>query len=425
MKQIGFGKRLAAVLATGFLLGMTGGTIAWGQAPPKAAAPPHPGLQAALASAARVEVLDATGKTLRTVNGTLVPQGVVVQTSALKRSAKVRVTARDGSAWESATALNTNGLIGLSLLELPAEPAGAIVFPANRSYMAQSRIFLLGGPGVGADSVSARIFENFMISGAPDLCPTDVGVTGAAPAVDATGRFLGVACDLSQGVYKSGFIVPTGSVEVLTTSAPEPHAVSSLAEFSPPAYQDAGTAAGLLFRGAVLAQADKLDDARHFLRLALDQNMSMAEAHFWTGRVLFGQEQYLPAAEEFQIAGTKDPTYYLAWHMAGAALNQARDYGGAVKMYQKGLEIKPNAADTYCNLGGAYYNMQRIEDAAAAFRKSIQIDPRYAQGLAYINLAMVLNGAGRTEEAETVYQDLVKVNPAWGAQLRSALDGQH
>lgn len=423
MRQTRFGKHLAAGLAAGILLGTLGGTTTRAQSPPPAAARPNPGLSAALAWAARVEVLDAAGKTLRTANGTLLQQGVVVQISALAGAAKVRVADRDGKTWESETAINTNGLIGLALLQLPAVPSSAVVFPANRSYMAYSRIFLLNGPGVGPDSLSARIHQNFMLRGAPDLCPTDVGITGAAPAVDPTGRFLGVACDLSQGVYKSGYIVPTGSVEILTTSLPQAQSVSSLAGATPPGFEDSTTATGLLFRGACLAQAERLDDARHFLNLALNRDASMSEAHYWLGRVLFSQEQYVPASEEFAIAGTKDPTYYIAWHMAGAALNQAKDYAGAVKMYLKGLEARPNAADTYCNLGGAYYNLQQIDDAAAAFRKSIELDPRYAQGLAYTNLAMVLQRAGKNEEAETVYQDLVKVNPEWGRQLREALDG--
>jgi Flp pilus assembly protein TadD len=425
MRWTTFGRRFAAILAAAILLGTIGGTIARGQDRPRDVARPNPRLNAALASAARVEILDSAGKTLRTANGTLLQQGVVVQTSALVGATKVRVTARDGNTWESANAVNANGLIGLSLLQLPGEPSGAVVFPANRSYMANSRVFLLNGPGVGPDSLSARIYENFMLRGAPDLCPTDIGITGAAPAVDSTGRFLGVVCDLSEGVYKLGYIVPSGSVQVLVTSPSQPQSVRSLAEVTPPGFQDGGTATGLLFRGVVLAQAGRFDDARHFLDLALDRDASLPEVHFWTGRVLFNQEQFAQASEEFQIAGTKDPSYYMAWLMAGATLNQAKDYAGAEKMYKKALEAKPNAADAYCNLGGAYYNMQRIEDAAVAFRKSIQLDPLYAQGLAYTNLAVVLNGAGRTAEAEKVYQDLVKVNPEWGQRLRETLDGQH
>jgi tetratricopeptide (TPR) repeat protein len=424
MGRTELGKRLVATLVAGLLLAAGGATAARGQNGVDGTAPPNPSLKAALAWAARVDVLDAAGQTVRSVNGTLLRDGVVVQTSALAGGVKVRVLARDGNSWESMSAVNANGLIGLSLLRLPVEPSAPVVFPSDRSYLANSRIFLLNGPGAGPDSLSARIYENFMLRGAPDLCPTDLGLAGAAPAVDATGRFLGVVCDLSEGVYKIGYIVPSGSVQVLTAAPFQPQSVAALSEALPPSFQDGATATGLLFRGVVLAQADKFDDARHFLNLALEKDPSLAEAHFWAGRVLFSQEQFTQASEEFQIAGTKDPTFYLAWHMAGAALNQGKDYAGAERMYMKALEAKPTAADTYCNLGGAYYNMQRMDDAAAAFRKSIQLDPRYGQGLAYMNLAMVLNGTGKKPEAEKVYEDLVKVNPAWGDRLRKLLDGQ-
>jgi tetratricopeptide (TPR) repeat protein len=318
----------------------------------------------------------------------------------------------------------TNGLIGLSLLELPApSPAGAITFPENGAYMARSRVFLLNAPGVGADSVSARIYENFMLRGAPDLCPVDAGVTGAAPAVDASGKLLGVACDLSEGVYKFAYIVPVGSVRILTTAPPQPQSIAGLAGMTAPGFEDAGTATGLLFRGVALTQCGRLEDAKHFLNLALARDTSLPEAHFWSGRALFAQEQYRQAADEFQQAGALDSAYHMAWHMAGAALNQAADYAGAETMYKKALAAKPNSPETYCNLGGAYYNMQRLEEAIGAFRKSIQLDPRYARGLAYTNLAMVLHGAGRAAEAEQVYQDLLQVNPDWAQRLRESLDG--
>jgi hypothetical protein len=359
------------------------------------------------------------------VNGTLLETGLVVQASALAGAAKIRAVARDGGNWESERVIAVNGLLGLCLVELPGRPSRAVVFPENRSYMATSRVFLLNGPGLGPDSLSARIHENFTIQGAPDLCPTDIGITGAAPAVDGTGRFLGVACDLSEGPYKFGYIVPVGSVQVLATSLGQVQPISGLADVSTPQFEDRGTAPGLLFRGAVLTQADKLDDARHFLDLALVKAPKSPEVHFWNGRALFAQEQFALASEEFQAAGTEDPSFHMAWHMAGAALNQARDYAGAEKMYKKALEAEPNSAGTYCNLGGAYYNMQRLDDAIAAFRKSIELDPRYAQGLAYSNLAVVLTGMARRAEAEQVYDDLVKVNPAWAQRLRDTLDGKH
>ncbi len=383
-----------------------------------------PGVTKALAAAVTVELRDAAGRPLRQVNGTVVSQGVVVQTSSLLGATQAEIKARSGETWTVSQVSATNGSVGLAILPLPASFPQALVFPPSGAYMPSSRVFLLNGPGVGPDSVSATIYEHFALRGQPDLSPVTPGVPGAAPVVDPTGRFLGVACDLSEGPVKFGYIVPMASVRVVATQAGTPAPMTSFNGTGGPPFEDRSTLQGLVFRGAVLTRTQQADDARIFLSEALKKDPQSSEAYFWSGQVFFAQEQFQRAAEEFQQAGAKEPGYHLAWHMAGAALNQAADYAGAERMYQKAIEVKPNAADTYCNLGGAYYNMQRPDDAIAALRRSIQIDPRYARGLAYTNLAVVLNGLGRRDEAEQVYEDLRKVNEEWAARLRATLDGQ-
>jgi len=377
-----------------------------------------------LPAAVAVEMQDAAGTSLRTVNGTLVPQGVVVQVSALAKAAKASVRSRSGETWATSEVLATNAAVGLAVLKLPNPPLTPLAFPPSGAYTAKSRVFLLNGPGVGADSVSATIYENFMLrnTGA-DLCPVVPGIPGAGPVVDERGRFLGVACDLSEGSYNFGYIVPMGSVRVVANTVGQGGPISNFAGASVPAYEQRDATTGLVFRGAVLTKAERWDDARFFLDQALKRDPNAADAYYWSGQALFGGQQFQRAAEDFVLAGQKDATFHLAWHMAGAAQNQAADYNKAIEMYQKALEVKPTAADTYCNLGGAYYNLQRIDDAVAAFRKSIELDPRYARGLAYTNLALVLNGAGRRDEAEAVYRDLNQVSPEWAQRLRAALDG--
>jgi tetratricopeptide (TPR) repeat protein len=383
------------------------------------------GVQAALAWAATVEVLGFSGTSLRTVNGTVLREGVVVQTSALTGATRVRIRTRDHKSWESAIAAITNPLIGLTLIQLPESPGQPASFPSDGSYLEGMRVFLLNGPGIAPDSVAARIYENFALRGFPDLCPVDAGIAGAAPAVDGTGRLLGVVCDLSQGPYKMGYIVPAGSVRLLGTSPPRPQSLVSLSDLDRPAFEDDSTATGLLFRGAVLGQSDRYDDARHFLDLAQQRDPMSPEIAFWNGRVLFAQEQFQRAAEEFQLAGSRDSTNYMSWHMAGAALNQAADYAGAEKMYLQALRVKPDAADTYCNLGGAYLNLQRAREAEAAWRNSIRINPRSQGGIAFYNLAKLLEMSGRRAAVDSVCTELSKVNPVWGQRLRDAMKEGH
>jgi Flp pilus assembly protein TadD len=410
----------AALLAAGILLSF-GGTVARAQVP----ASKVPGVADALAWAAKAEVLDLSGKTLRTVNGTLLREGVAVQTSALTGGARVRIQTRDGEIWESSAVIGTHPMIGMSLLQGPERPSRPAVFPESGSYMARSRVWFLQGPGVGPDSLVGRIYRNFQLRGFPDLCPIDVGIVGAAPAVDSTGRLLGVACDLSEGPYKYGYIVPAGSVGQLVSYQSQPRSLASLSSPARPGFEDDSTASGLLFRGAVLTQIGKLDEARRLLHLAAERDASMPEIYFWTGQALFAQEQYRQAAEEFLYAAAGDSTNYEVWHHAGEALHMAADFTGAEKMYLKAIQIKPDAAESYITLGVAYLKMQRGREAEEAWRHSIRIDPRFQEGVAYLNLASEMKHRGRIAAVDSICQELAKVEPAWELRVREALEKKH
>lgn len=375
--------------------------------------------------AARVDVLDLSGETLRTVNGTLLREGVAVQTTALAGAARVRIQTRDGATWESASVVGTHSMIGMSLLQLPESPSTPAVFPANGSYLARSRVWFLQGPGVGPDSLVGRIYRNFQLRGFPDLCPIDIGIVGAAPAVDSTGRFLGVACDLSEGPYKYGYIIPAGSVGQLVDFQSPPRSLTSLSSPARPGFEEDSTASGLLFRGAVLTQIGQLDEARRFLHLAAERDASLPEVYFWTGQALFAQQQYRQAAEEFLYAAARDSANHEVWHRAGEAFHLAGDYVGAEKMYLKAIQVKPDAAQSYITLGVAYLKMQRGREAEEAWRHSIRVDPRFQEGIAYYNLASEMKHGGRAAAMDSICQELAKMEPAWGQRLREALEKPH
>lgn len=383
------------------------------------------GVATALAWAAKVDVLDSSGRVLRTVNGALLQEGVVVQTASLVGATRVRVGTRDGKSWESATALMTHTMLGLSLVQLPESPTTPVTFPEIRTYTARMRVYLLNGPGVGPDSIPARIYRNFELRGFPDLCPIDTGIVGAAPAVDSTGRFLGVACDLSEGPYKFGYIVPVGSVAQLATYQAQPRPLEGLADLGRPGFEEGSTASGLLFRGAVLTQIGQLEDARRFLHLAQERDPSLSETYYWSGRALIAQQQYPQAAEELLYATEKDSTNYLVWHTAGEAQQLAGNYAAAEKMYLKAIRIKPDAADTYCTLGVAYLKMERGREAEDAWRASIRIDPRFEGGIAFYNLASTLQHASRTAAVDSICREIARVDPSWEQRLREALAKKH
>jgi tetratricopeptide (TPR) repeat protein len=113
------------------------------------------------------------------------------------------------------------------------------------------------------------------------------------------------------------------------------------------------------------------------------------------------------------------------WHRAGEALHMAADFTGAEKMYLKAIQIKPDAAESYITLGVAYLKMQRGREAEEAWRHSIRIDPRFQEGVAYLNLASEMKHRGRTAAMDSICQALAKVEPARELRVREALEKKH
>jgi tetratricopeptide (TPR) repeat protein len=377
-----------------------------------------------LAGAVTVELQDGKGAPLRSINGTLLRQGVIVPISALAGASKAVVKTRGGAEWTTESVSATNASIDLALLALPQAPEFFLTLPDNSSFMPGSKVTLVNGPGASPDTVSSTIYYTYQLRDLTDYIAVAPGLKGAAPALDPTGRLLGVTGDLSEPGYPMGFLVPAVSVGVVAAAESAPTPIASIAGSPPVPWLDRNSVTGLCFRGALLTTAAEYEKARNFLTLALKKDPNSPDAHYYMGRVLFAQQQYTQAADELQKAGELDSSFHMAYHMAGAAYHQAGKYPDAEKMYAKALAIKPAAPETYCNLGGTLFMEGRYDKAVEAFRQSISIDPRYAMGLAYFNLAKTYNQMGLPAKTEEVHADLLKIDPAWAQRLRSELDAK-
>ncbi len=98
------------------------------------------------------------------------------------------------------------------------------------------------------------------------------------------------------------------------------------------------------------------------------------------------------------------------WFMKGLKLEeQAETLPEAIEAYVKAIELNPEAAGAYINLGTIYYNMHRLAEAEKCYRAAIQIDSEYA--LALFNLGNVYDEQGNLKEARKHYEDAVRVAP--------------
>jgi superkiller protein 3 len=59
----------------------------------------------------------------------------------------------------------------------------------------------------------------------------------------------------------------------------------------------------------------------------------------------------------------------------------------ALAEYQKAVDIKPDYAKGYYNIGSVYREKKKIDEAIASFQKALEINPKYAE--AHYALAVI------------------------------------
>lgn len=114
-------------------------------------------------------------------------------------------------------------------------------------------------------------------------------------------------------------------------------------------------------------------------------------------------------------AVTKDN--YMAYALRGHYLAGRGIPDGAIESFVKSIEINPNYADAWNNLGLAVAAKGRSEEAVADYRRALKINPGHAG--AWNNLGVALGAAGRTGEAIECYRRAIEISPDQAATLNN------
>jgi Flp pilus assembly protein TadD len=99
----------------------------------------------------------------------------------------------------------------------------------------------------------------------------------------------------------------------------------------------------------------------------------------------------------------------LAYYNLGVAYQNVGRHQDAIEAYQQAIRIKPDYAEAHCNLGGTYGELGRHQDAVEACKQAIRIKPDYAK--AYYNLGVACHNLGRHQDAIEAYQQAIRNKP--------------
>lgn len=142
---------------------------------------------------------------------------------------------------------------------------------------------------------------------------------------------------------------------------------------------------------------------------------------------------YKAAVDSLTQASQLDPSQVAVWENLGMAnyqMGQAqtgddktKDFDAALQDYQHALQLKPDTAGYYIQIGNIYGAEKKMPEAEQALTKAASLDPADA-GKAYFNMGANLVNSGHPEEASPYFKKATDANPnyaeAW-YQLGSTL----
>lgn len=136
------------------------------------------------------------------------------------------------------------------------------------------------------------------------------------------------------------------------------------------------------------------------LRQAAEIEPQNALYHNAVGAVLLNVGRFPDAQVEFEKAVMLDPTYADAFHNLGSAYAEQGKWDEAIGVYKKALAqtIYASPENTYNNLGYAYWALDRRKEAEDAFRAALQLEPKLVPS--HFWLGVLLQKEGRKDEAK-------------------------
>lgn len=122
------------------------------------------------------------------------------------------------------------------------------------------------------------------------------------------------------------------------------------------------------------------------------------------------QENNYIKAEEYALSLIKKfPNHGFAWKILSIVLKKAGKISESLTASEKLVEITPQDALAYYNLGNTYRELTKFSKAEESYKKAISFKPDLFQ--AYYNLGIVSKNNYKLEEAEKYYRQAVHLNP--------------
>ena len=163
---------------------------------------------------------------------------------------------------------------------------------------------------------------------------------------------------------------------------------------------------------------DHADADRALVRYRTGVAAEPHSAPLWNnvGMCFFAKQKYIAATACLKRALSLDPFAWLVSYNLGLAHLSTGQHASAFHFVSLSVNLKPDYAPAYMLLAITLARLEDIENAVAAYRKAMSLDP--ANGLCALNLAVTLARCGRWEEAQAAHEQVM----GEGGRGREALE---
>ena len=127
-------------------------------------------------------------------------------------------------------------------------------------------------------------------------------------------------------------------------------------------------------------------------------------------------QQHKAAAEAYEQVLRLEPDNPAGWQLLAQSYRAAGDSNRAVNVLENALLALRDSALTHYMLGESYVDLERYDEAAAAYRAAVKIEERFPA--AWFGLAKAYRRLGRVAEAREAEVRLEKLDPKLAQRLR-------
>jgi tetratricopeptide (TPR) repeat protein len=183
---------------------------------------------------------------------------------------------------------------------------------------------------------------------------------------------------------------------------------------------DAGSARADMLAGEAFDRMQQGAAALKELNAAVQANPKEPNVHFGLGYLLWAQSKWEDAAKEFDLELQNDPQHMKARVYLADSRLRLNEFAKALPVLEKLDTSEESEPLVHLDLGIAYANTGRYEDAVRELQIAVESDPANAES--HLQLAKAYQSIGRTDEANAEFDRAKTLPPPKLPSLEEMID---